>query len=140
MPARVMATESNISETTRTLQVRAVVQGDNSGLTPGAFARVNLTFDPNTNAIVLPTQAVIPQARGKKVYLYNNGVAKFVDVTTGIRDSSTVQIVSGLKIGDTVLTTGLLSLKPDAKVVLAKVNGKPVAPQKPAADSAKPVK
>jgi membrane fusion protein (multidrug efflux system) len=138
--ARVMATESNISETTRTLQVRAVVQGDNSGLTPGAFARVNLTFDPNTNAIVLPTQAVIPQARGKKVYLYNNGVAKFVDVTTGIRDSSTVQIVSGLKIGDTVLTTGLLSLKPDAKVVLAKVNGKPVAPQKPAADSAKPVK
>ncbi len=138
--ARVMATESNITETTRTLQVRAIVQGDNTGLTPGAFARVKLTFDPNTNAIVLPTQAVIPQARGKKVYLYNSGVAKFVDVTTGIRDSTTVQIISGLKIGDTVLTTGLLSLRPDAKVVLAKVNGQTVAPQKPAADSAKPVK
>ncbi len=138
--ARVMATESNIAETTRTLQVRAIVQGDNSGLMPGAFARVKLTFDPDTDAIVLPTQAVIPQARGKKVYVYNNGVAKFVDVTTGVRDSSTVQITSGLKVGDTVLTTGLLSLRPDAKVSLAAVNGKPIAPQRPAADSTKPVK
>jgi membrane fusion protein, multidrug efflux system len=138
--ARVSATESNITENTRSLQVRAMVQGDNSGLTPGAFAKVLLSFDPDPNAIVLPTQAVIPQARGKKVYVYNNGVAKFVDVTTGIRDSSTVQITSGLDIGDTVLLTGLLSLRPEAKVILGKVNGKTIAPQRPTADSTKPVK
>ena len=138
--ARVSATESNITENTRSLQVRAIVQGDNSGLTPGAFARVQLSFDPDPNAIVLPTQVVIPQARGKKVYVYNNGVAKFVEVTTGIRDSATLQVTSGLKVGDTVLLTGLLSLRPDAKVILTKVNGKPVAPQRPTADSTKPVK
>lgn len=137
--ARVTATESNITENTRTLQVRAIVQGDNTGLTPGAFARVQMSFDPDPNAIVMPTQVVIPQARGKKVYVYNNGVAKFVDVTTGIRDSATVQITSGLKAGDTVLTTGLLSLRPDAKVILTKVNGKPVASQRPTADTTKPV-
>ncbi|MDQ3278979.1 MAG: efflux RND transporter periplasmic adaptor subunit [Bacteroidota bacterium] len=137
--ARMTATESNITENTRSLQVRAVVQGDNTGLTPGAFAKVLLSFEPDPDAIVLPTQAVIPQARGKKVYVYNNGVARFVDVTTGIRDSSTVQITSGLKVGDTVLVTGLLSLRPDAKVVVTKVNGKPVAGQRPAADSTKPV-
>ncbi|NTS40496.1 efflux RND transporter periplasmic adaptor subunit [Flavisolibacter sp. BT320] len=136
---RVVATESNIAENTRTIQVRATVQGDGAGLTPGAFARVKLSFEPDTDAIVLPTQAVIPQARGKKVYLYNNGIAKFVDVTTGLRDSSTVQITSGLNVGDTVLTTGLLSLRPEGKVTLVKVNGKPVAGQRPAADSTKPV-
>ncbi|RYZ62309.1 MAG: efflux RND transporter periplasmic adaptor subunit [Chitinophagaceae bacterium] len=136
---RVVATESNIAENTRTIQVRATVQGDNAGLTPGAFARVKLSFEPDTDAIVVPTQAVIPQARGKKVYLYNNGIAKFVDVTTGLRDSSTVQITSGLSVGDTVLTTGLLSLRPEGKVTLVKVNGKALAGQRPAADSTKPV-
>jgi len=138
--ARVSATESNITENTRTLQVRAIVQGENAGLTPGAFAKVRLAFQPDLNAIVVPTQAVIPQARGKKVYVYNNGIAKFVDVTTGIRDSATVEVTSGLKAGDTILLTGLLSIKPDAKVILSKLNGKPVAPQKPTAETTKPVK
>lgn len=135
---RIVASESNIAETTRTLQVRAAVQGDAAGLTPGGFAKVTLNFEPDPNAIVIPTQAVIPQARGKKVYLYQNGVAKFVDVETGVRDSATVQITKGLKVGDTVLLTGLLSLRPEGKVILAKLNGKPMAPpSRPATDSTK---
>ena len=119
--ARVMATESNITQDTRTLQVRAAVQGNIAGLVPGNFAKVTLDFQPDPNAIVIPTQAIIPQARGKKVYVYNNGKAKFVDVTTGIRDSANVQIIEGLKVGDTVLITGLLALKPEGKVMLGKV-------------------
>ncbi|MFL5773696.1 MAG: efflux RND transporter periplasmic adaptor subunit [Flavisolibacter sp.] len=119
--ARVMATESNITQDTRTLMVRAVVQGNSAGLVPGSFAKVTLNFEPDRNAIVIPTQAVIPQARGKKVYVFNNGKAKIVDVTTGIRDSSNVQITSGLKAGDTILITGLLAVKPDGPVALGKV-------------------
>lgn len=125
--ARVMATESNITQDTRTLQVRASVQGSAAGLVPGNFAKVTLSFEPDPDAIVIPTQAIIPQARGKKVYLYNNGVAKFVDVTTGVRDSANVQITSGLKAGDTILVTGLLALKPDARVMLGKVLNAPQA-------------
>jgi len=119
--ARVIATESNITQDTRTLQVRAAVQGTTAGLVPGNFAKVTLNFEPDPNAIIIPSQAIVPQARGKKVYVYNNGKAKFVDVTTGIRDSANVQIIEGLKVGDTVLITGLLALKPDGKVMLGKV-------------------
>jgi len=119
--ARVIATESNITQDTRTLQVRAAVQGTTAGLVPGNFATVRLNFDPDPNAIVIPSQAIIPQARGKKVYVYNDGTAKFVDVTTGIRDSANIQITDGLKVGDTVLITGLLALKPEGKVMLGKV-------------------
>jgi membrane fusion protein (multidrug efflux system) len=119
--ARVMATESNVTQDTRTLQVRAAVQGTTAGLVPGNFATVRLNFEPDANAIVIPSQAIIPQARGKKVYVYNDGKASFIDVTTGIRDSVNVQITEGLKVGDTVLITGLLALKPDAKVMLGKV-------------------
>ena len=97
------------------------MQGDQGGLTPGNFARVTVNFAPDNEAIMVPSQAIIPQARGKKVYLYQGGIAKFVDVETGLRDSSRVQVLSGLNPGDTVLITGLLSVKPDAKVTLNQV-------------------
>jgi membrane fusion protein (multidrug efflux system) len=119
--AVVMATESGIAQATRSLTIRARVKGDPTGLVPGGFAKVRLNFAPDNNALMIPTQAIVPQARGKKAVIYNNGMAKFVDVTTGVRDSSMVQITSGLNKGDTVVVTGLLSVKPDAKITLAKI-------------------
>jgi membrane fusion protein (multidrug efflux system) len=117
----IMATESNIEANTRTLKVRSVVDGTHASLVPGAFAKVTLKMDENDQALVIPTQAVIPQARNKRVILYRDGVAKFEIISTGLRDSSFVQITEGLKAGDTVLTTGLLAIKPDSKVTLSKV-------------------
>ncbi len=119
--AVVMATESGIAETTRSLTIRARVKGDENDLLPGGFAKVRLEFAPNHNALMIPTQAIIPQARGKKVYVYKNGQAQFVEVTTGVRDSSLVQVHSGVAKGDTVIVTGLLSLKPEAKVIISKI-------------------
>ncbi len=119
--ATVMATESGISQDNRALTVRASVRGGEDGLVPGAFAKVKLMFSPDNNAIMVPTQAIIPQARGKKVYVVNGGKADFVEVETGVRDSSMIQVTSGLTPGDTVIITGLLGLRPDAKVVVNKV-------------------
>jgi membrane fusion protein, multidrug efflux system len=122
--AVVSATESGIATETRSLMIRASVTGDATGLIPGNFAKVRLSFAPDNNALMVPTQAIIPQARGKKVVLYRNGVATFTDVTTGVRDSSMVQILSGLTKGDTVVVTGLLSVKPDAKITLKNIINK----------------
>ncbi len=119
--AKVSATESGVTENTRSLAVRALVQEKDPGLLPGAFVKVQLHFDPDTNAILIPTQAVLPQARGKKVILFNNGTAKFVDVTTGARDSARVQITEGLKAGDTIVVTGLLSVRPEGKIQIGKI-------------------
>jgi membrane fusion protein, multidrug efflux system len=82
---------------------------------------VKLSFEPDHNAIVVPSQAIIPQARGKKIYVYNNGIAKFIDVETGTRDSAYVQVTEGLKAGDTILVTSLLTLKPDAPVTIRNI-------------------
>ena len=119
--ATVMATESGVQQNTRNLVIRAQVKGDATDLIPGGFAKVQLTFDPDPNALMIPSEAIIPQARGKKVVVYKNGIAKFNDVVTGIRDSANVQIVSGLQKGDTVVITGLLAVKPDTKVSIRKV-------------------
>lgn len=119
--AVIMATETGITETTRSLTVRAHVKSSEAGLVPGGFAKVRLAFAPDHNAVMIPTQAIIPQARGKKVYVFKDGKANFVEVTTGTRDSSRVQILSGINTGDTVIITGLLGLKPDAKVTIKNV-------------------
>ncbi|MCW3117825.1 MAG: transporter [Chitinophagaceae bacterium] len=119
--AKIMATESAVAQNTRSLMIRAIVQNKNADLLPGVFAKVILDFDPDPNSIAIPTQAVIPQARGKKVIIYQGGLAKFADVTTGLRDSATIQITSGLKAGDTIVTTGLLSLRPDSKIQVNKI-------------------
>ncbi|MGH2648140.1 MAG: efflux RND transporter periplasmic adaptor subunit, partial [Ginsengibacter sp.] len=70
----------------------------------------------NNDAMMIPTQAIIPEARDKKVIISKNGMAQFNIVKTGERDSAKVEILSGLNIGDTVITTGLLNIKPGSKI------------------------
>lgn len=119
--AKIMATESGITENSRSLNIRSTVAGNDPMLVPGAFANVKLDFAPDYTALMIPSQAIVPQARGKKLVLYNNGVATFTDVTTGVRDSSNVQILTGIKAGDTIVTTGLMSVKPNAKLVIKSI-------------------
>ena len=119
--ATVMATEAIIEANTRSLRVRAVVNDHSAELVPGAFAKVSLQFGHNEEQLVVPTQAVIPEARNKSVVVYHNAKPDFRVVRTGIRDSSYVQILDGLNAGDTVIITALLAIKPESKVVLTKV-------------------
>lgn len=120
--AIVSATQSSVEENTRNLKVRAIVKNIDRYLVPGVFAKVQMILGKNNNAIMIPTDAIIPQARNKQVILYKAGKASFNNVTTGIRDSSNIQITGGLNIGDTVITTGLLFLKPGSDVKISKIN------------------
>lgn len=117
-PATILATENDITEDTRSMKIKATVGKQTDKLFAGSFAKVLLSLGKNETALMIPTQAIIPQARGKKVLLCKNGLAQFESVTTGVRDTAMVQITSGLKVGDTVLITGLLSTKPGAKLQL----------------------
>jgi membrane fusion protein (multidrug efflux system) len=119
--AAVLATESKVESNTRSLRVRAQVQGSHPNLIPGAFAKVALTLGAGKSSILVPSQAIIPQARNKKVVLFSAGAPQFQIVDTGIRDSSMVQITDGLKVGDTVVITGLLAIRPDSKLKLSKI-------------------
>lgn len=120
--AAVMATEAGIEANTRTLKVRAIVKGRHNELVSGNFANVSLELGDADEPLVIPTQAIIPKARTKEVVVYRGGQANFATVTTGIRDSTFVQITEGLKEGDTVVTTALLAIRPESKISLTKVN------------------
>lgn len=117
----VLATEYFIDANTRSLTVKGIVKGSDPALVPGAFAKVDLDLDKEDNAIIIPTQAVIPLSRGKQVIVYKGGTPDFVSVTTGIRDSAYVQVLNGVSLGDTVLISGLMAVKPNSQVQLSNI-------------------
>jgi membrane fusion protein (multidrug efflux system) len=119
--AVVMATEGGIESDTRTLKVRAVVDHVSRGLNPGAFARVEMELGKHNDALLVPTQSIIPQARSKKLIVARNGKAQFLTVNTGIRKAAFIEVLNGINIGDTVVTTGIVFLKPDALLKFSKV-------------------
>ncbi len=119
--AIVLATENSVEQSTRTLRVRALVKNNHPELVPGVFAKVNLQLGKDSLALMVPTQSVIPNARNKQVIVLKKDSAVFTVVETGIRDSVFVQITSGLQVGDTVITSGLMVIRPNAKVKVIRV-------------------
>jgi membrane fusion protein (multidrug efflux system) len=112
--ATVIATEQGIESGTRNLNGRALVDNNSTSLIPGTFANVELSLGKDKGALMVPTQSVIPQERTKQLIVARNGRAKFVTIKTGVRNVSSVEVVSGINSGDTVVITGVLFLKPDA--------------------------
>lgn len=118
---KVFAIEPRIDEATRTIKVRALVQNPKAKLFPGAFAKVDLGLKIIDNALMVPTQCIIPEARNKKLIVVKNGKAQFVKAETGVRNQSYIQITSGVEAGDTIVATGLMYIKPDAGLKVVKL-------------------
>jgi membrane fusion protein, multidrug efflux system len=119
--ARIIATENSVDQNTRTLKVKALVSKTHKELVPGVFAKVNLQLGKDLDALLIPTQAVIPNVRNKQVIVFRKDSALFTVIETGIRDSAYVQVLNGLKVGDTVVTTGLMAIRPNSKLKITKV-------------------
>jgi membrane fusion protein (multidrug efflux system) len=116
--AAVMATETTIGQDTRSLMVRALVKNTDPALIPGTFANVQMILGNNPNAIMIPNSAVVPQGRKKQVFVFKSNKALPMEITTGVRDSANVQVLTGLFPGDTLITSGLLFLRPGSDVKL----------------------
>lgn len=118
----VYAIEPRIDPETRTLRLRAVADNSKGLLVPGQFVKVDLILGTNPAAILVPSQAVIPEQIGQKVYIASQGKAKEIKVQTGIRTELELEVVSGLSPGDTLITTGILQLRPDIPIKITRVN------------------
>lgn len=114
--ATVMATEQGIDVSTRNLKVRAVVDNKSEHLLPGAFTDVNLKLSEKQNALLIPTQAIIPSAQNKSIIVAKHGKAHFTIVKTGVRRASNIEITDGIQPGDTIIITGILFLKEGSKL------------------------
>jgi membrane fusion protein (multidrug efflux system) len=114
--ATIYAIEPGIQAATRTLQVRAVAENSDGQLFPGTFANVEMPLSSIMDAIVVPTEAIVPIQNGKKVFISKQGKAKEIMVETTTRTDACILVLSGLKAGDTLITSGVMALKADAGV------------------------
>lgn len=115
----VFAVEPKIDASTRTIQVRAISNNRDYEILPGAFANISIVLKKIDKANLIPTEALIPELNQMKVYLLKSGKAEYVTVTTGTRTENKIQITNGLHVGDTVITSGILQIRPGSSVKIA---------------------
>lgn len=120
----------------RAVAIRAVATNTNGALRPGMFARVRLIFSEKKGVLMVPEEALVPE--GSKVYLYRvvDGKAMRSEVKTGLRREAEVEILSGVALGDMIVTSGQLRLQRDAMPV--RVMGAPGAEERKGPDAGRP--
>lgn len=109
--AKIYALESKIDASTRAIRIRALCPNPKKELYPGAFAKINLKLFPDKPCILIPARATVPLMDSEQVFVLRNGKAKAVEIRTGYRTGTDVEITEGLAENDTVVTTGLLQIK-----------------------------
>lgn len=114
--AKVYAIEPLVETATRTLRVRALADNSSSHFIPGTFASVIFPLGTLEDGLLVPAEALIPVQNGKKLFVKRRGAAREIFVETGARTDSDVLIVDGISEGDTVLTSGVMSLRDGSPV------------------------
>lgn len=116
---RIYAIEPKIDLATRSILIRAVCENPAESILPGAFASIEVTLKQIDRALLIPSEALIPDLKSQKVFVYRGGKAVSQKVETGLRTDTRIQITDGLTEHDTVLTTGVLQLRDGASVTIS---------------------
>ncbi|GHV64090.1 MexH family multidrug efflux RND transporter periplasmic adaptor subunit [Bacteroidia bacterium] len=114
--ARVYAIDPMLDVNTRSVLLRARFNNQKNELKPGMFAKGELRTDDRIKFIAVPSEAVVPEMEGKRMWVLKDGKAHSVKVETESRDVLNVEVVAGIQVGDTVLTSGLMQLRDGMKV------------------------
>jgi len=109
-----------IDPATGTVKVTVEVRDPSRRLKPGMFARINIIYDVHENVLTAPKDAIISEDRENAVFVVRDSVAYRQIVTTGYVNTTAIEVLSGLKPGDTIVTTGKASLKDSARVQIVK--------------------
>jgi len=109
--ASVYAVESRLDVNTLSLFARARYPNSDMRIKPGQSASVQIKLDQIDNAIVIPSISTVKEIGRDITYIYENGKAKEVEINTGMRTASSVEVTNGLSVGDTLLTTGVMQLR-----------------------------
>jgi membrane fusion protein, multidrug efflux system len=120
--AVVYAVDPKIDIRTRAIIVRAKYPNDKGLLKPGGFTGISLQLSETDNAMAIPTESIIPEMEGEKVFLYKSGKAYPQFISIGLRTESHVQVTKGLEFGDTLLTSGVMQLRPNMPVMIYQLN------------------
>lgn len=115
----ISAEESLVNASTGNLKVRAILHQGN--LKPGAFVKIQLDAGNGKQSIMVPTNAIIPDANSKKIIVVKDGKGEMVKIKTGLRNAYGVEVIDGLNPGDSIVVTGVLFVKSGKPVKIRSV-------------------
>ena len=127
---KVLVIDNQVDPSIAAVRVKAQIPNDDKTLLPGQFARVSLVANTLKDALAIPSQAVVINARGKMVYVVDKdgkAVSKPIKVVYEYLGST---VVTGIEAGDRVVVEGKQNLRPGSKVREAK-NPSPATPSAP---------
>jgi membrane fusion protein (multidrug efflux system) len=120
-----------------TFRVTSVFDGKQV-LRPGMFGRIEIVYDRRENVLTVPRTALLDDESDPSLYVVRNGKSQRVSIKTGYSNGEIVEVVSGLKAGDKVITAGKVAVRDGALVNIIAIDGKTVAqPKKPEDKKAK---
>lgn len=119
--AQVYAVESSIDKDQHVFTARGLYANANRQLLPGQYASILLRKEEIPDALVIPSEAIVPEMGVDKVFCYRSGKAMPVEIKAGIRTAGEVQVLAGLAVGDTIITSGTLQLRMGLPVTLDEI-------------------
>lgn len=118
--ATVYAIEPNLDGETLTMEIRASYPNPGGKLPPGRSVQIEIKVQEIHNTIVIPSLSVIAEMGRDIAYIYKEGRAHQVVLRKGMRTASSIQIIDGLNVGDTLITTGVMQLREGLPVTIDK--------------------
>lgn len=112
----VYAIDPRLDEANRALRARGRIANGDMALRPGMFAQVRITLATRERAVWVPEEAIVPRGGEQFVFRVQQDRAALTRVRLGVRQVGRVEIVDGLKEGDTVITAGHTMLQDNAAV------------------------
>jgi membrane fusion protein (multidrug efflux system) len=107
----VYAIEPRIDVSTRSVLLRAICRNPDGSLLPGIFARVEYTVQQSEASLLVPAISILSGLVEREVFVVREGKVHRVQVTTGARTDTHVQITKGISPGDVVLTSGVQQVR-----------------------------
>jgi len=132
------AVDTVVDPTTGSVKLRALFDNKDSKLFPAQFVNVRLLVDTLHNQTVVPVAAIQRGADGSFVFVVSpDKTVNQRNVSTGVQDGDNIQILSGIKPGDTVVVDGADRLRDGADVEIPNQTGNITAPSGSASDAAR---
>jgi membrane fusion protein, multidrug efflux system len=105
-----------LDDATQTLLVEADLPNPDGALRPGMFATIKVGVELHTNALIIPAEALVMEKANAFVFLNDGGKAKKTAIKTGFNDGAKVEVLDGLKGGESVILVGKLTLADGAAI------------------------
>mgnify|MGYP001177485580 FL=1 len=108
--------DQRVDRDSRTIRAYALIDNINNNLRPGLLLNIDIILDEIKDTMLIPEKAILTSKDYSYVFIIDKNFAKLKKVNLGITSNGMVQILSGIKSDDKVVTLGHEKLKDGSKI------------------------